>query len=77
MEGAIVGATDQGKAEAKKELLCEHVHLENEAWVQVAKLAPMHMVDGEKPRRWTLCWLPAENGCKLTKIPCLREEMHF
>ena len=45
MEGAIVGAMDQGEAEANEELLCEHVHLKNEAWVQVAKLAPMHMVD--------------------------------
>ena len=25
--------------------MCEHVHLENEAWVQVAKLAHMHLVD--------------------------------
>ena len=30
LEGAIVGATDRGEAEASKELLCEHVHLENE-----------------------------------------------
>ena len=35
----------QIKAEANEELLCEHVHVENEAWVQAAKLAPMHMVD--------------------------------
>ena len=45
MEGAIVGATDRGEAEANEELLCKHVHLENEMWIQVAKLAPMHMVD--------------------------------
>ena len=45
LEGAIVGATDQGEAEANEELLCEHVHLENKMWVQAAKLAPMHMVD--------------------------------
>ena len=45
MEGAIVEAADQGKAEANEELLCEHVHLENEAWVQAAKLAPMHVLD--------------------------------
>ena len=45
MEGAIVGATDRDKAEANEELLCEHVHLENEGWLQAAKLAPMHMVD--------------------------------
>ena len=45
MEGAILGATDQGKAEANEELLCKHVHLKNEAQIQAAKLAPMHMVD--------------------------------
>ena len=33
LEGAIVGATDRGEAEASKELLCEHVHLKNEAHV--------------------------------------------
>ena len=31
--------------EANEELLCKHVHLENEAAIQVAKLAPMYMVD--------------------------------
>ena len=36
---------DRGEAEASKELLCEHVCLENEVHVQVAKLAPMHIVD--------------------------------
>ena len=45
MEGAMVGATDRSEAEANEELLCEHVHLENEVWVPAAKLAPMHMVD--------------------------------
>ena len=45
LEGAIIGATDRGEAEASEELLCEPVHLENEAHVQAAKLAPMHIVD--------------------------------
>ena len=45
LEGTIVGGVDQGKAEANEELLCKHVHLQNEAHVQVAKLAPMHMMD--------------------------------
>ena len=40
-----MGATDRGEAEASKELLCEHVHLENEAHVLAAKLAPMYVVD--------------------------------
>ena len=35
LEGAIVGATDRGEAEASKELLCEHVHLGNEAWGKI------------------------------------------
>ena len=38
-------AIDRGEAEAGKELLCEHVHLENEARIQAAKLAPMQKVD--------------------------------
>ena len=45
MEGAVVGTVDQSEVETNKELLCEHVHLENEVWVQAAKLAPMHIVD--------------------------------
>ena len=45
LEGAIVGAADRGEAEASKELLCEHVCLENEAHGPAAKLAPMHIVD--------------------------------
>ena len=40
-----MGATDRGEAEASKELLCEHVCLENEACVQAAKLASIHIVD--------------------------------
>ena len=43
LEGTIVGAADRG--EASKELLCEHVCLENEACVLAATLAPMHVVD--------------------------------
>ena len=45
LEGAIMGAADRSKAEASEELLCEHVHLENEVCVQAEKLAPMHIVD--------------------------------
>ena len=37
LEGAIMGATDREEAEVSEELLCEHVHLENEAHVQAAK----------------------------------------
>ena len=45
MEGAITGAADRGEAEASKEHLFEHMHLNNEVHVQAAKLAPMHVVD--------------------------------
>ena len=45
LEGAIIGAVDWSEVEANKELLCEHMHLEDEVRVQAAKLAPMHMVD--------------------------------
>ena len=45
IEGAIVGTVDQSEVEANEELLCEHVCLENEEWVQAAKLEPMHVVD--------------------------------
>ena len=48
MEGAAVGTVDQGEAEANEELLCEHRHLEDEVWVQAAKLAPMHVIDWGK-----------------------------
>ena len=39
-----MGAVDRGEVEASKELLCEHVHLENEVHVQAVKLASMHIV---------------------------------
>ena len=45
LKGALTGALDRGDAEAGKELLCEHVCLENEAHIKVAKLVPMHVVD--------------------------------
>ena len=75
MEGAIVGAVDQGEAEANEELLCEHVHFENEAQVQVAKLAPMHMVDWGEAQEVDAVLAAVENGCKLAMIPHLRKEM--
>ena len=48
LEGAIIGAVDRSEVEANEELLCEHVHLEDEARVHAVKLAPMHMVDWGK-----------------------------
>ena len=44
-EGALIGATGRGEAEAGEELLCEHVRLENEVHIKAAKLVPMHVVD--------------------------------
>ena len=40
-----MGALDRGEAEVRKELLGEHEHLGNEAWVQAARMVPMHIVD--------------------------------
>ena len=48
LEGAIVGTANQGEVRASEELLEEHEHLSQEARVQVAKLAPMHIVDWEE-----------------------------
>ena len=45
LEGAIVGAAIQGEVRASEELLEEHEHLSQEVRVQVAKLAPMYIVD--------------------------------
>ena len=45
LEGAIVGVADWGKIRVSEELLEEHEHLSQEARVQVAKLAPMHIID--------------------------------
>ena len=45
LEGALIRAPDRGEADTHRELLCEHVHLENEAHIKAAKLAPMHIVD--------------------------------
>ena len=47
LEGTIIGAADQSEAEANEALLCEHVCLVDEARVQAAKLAPMHVVNWE------------------------------
>ena len=47
LEGGVIGAADQSEAEANEALLCEHVCLEDEARVQAANLAPMHVVNWE------------------------------
>ena len=45
LEGVIVGVANRGEVRASEKLLEEHEHLSQEARVQVAKLAPMHIVD--------------------------------
>ena len=62
LEGALIGAPGRGEAEAGEELLCEHVHLENEVCIKVAKLAPMHVVDWGEAKEQMLCWQPAASG---------------
>ena len=48
LEGAIVGAPDWSEVRVSEELLEEHEHLSQEVGLQVAKLAPMHIVDWEE-----------------------------
>ena len=48
LEGAIVWVADRGEAKASEEFLEEDEHLSQEVRVQVAKLAPMHIVDWEE-----------------------------
>ena len=48
LEGAIVGVANRGEAKASEELLEDHEHLSQEARVQAAKLAPVHIVDLEE-----------------------------
>ena len=48
LEGEIVGMANQGEVRVSEELLEEHECLSQEVRVQVAKLAPMHIVDWEE-----------------------------
>ena len=48
LEGVIVGVADWGEVRVSKELLEEHEHLCQEARVQAAKLAPMHIVEAQE-----------------------------
>ena len=47
LEGTIIGAADCSETKANEALLHEHVCLVDEVRVQVAKLAPMHVVNWE------------------------------
>ena len=48
LEGVIVGAANWSEVRVSKELLEEHERLSQEVRIQVAKLAPMHIVDWEE-----------------------------
>ena len=69
LEGAIVGASDRGEAEANEGLLEEHERLSREAQVQAAKLELMHVVDWEQAQEADV----ALAGCR--KWLCLRKGM--
>ena len=45
LEGTIMGAIDRGEAEVSEELLGEHEHLGNKAWVQVKRMVPIHTIN--------------------------------
>ena len=45
LEGVIMGAVDRGETEVSKKLLGEHECLGIAAWVQAARMAPMHIVE--------------------------------
>ena len=48
LEGVIVRAADWGEVRAHEELLEEHERLSQEARVEAAKLAPMHIINWEE-----------------------------
>ena len=48
LEGAIIGAANQSEVGVSEKLLEEHECLSQEARVQAAKLALMHIVDWEE-----------------------------
>ena len=80
LEGAIVGAADQGEVRAREELLEEHEHLSQEVRVQVVKLAPMHIVDWaeaqEADTALAACrkWLHLRRNTPLPKWDALLKE---
>ena len=80
LEGAIVGAANQGEVRTSEELLEEHEHLSQEVRVQVAKLAPMHFVDWEEAQKadaaLAACckWLHLRRDTPLSKWDALLKE---
>ena len=75
LEGVIVGAYDQGKVRASEELLEEHEHLSQEVRVQVAKLAPMHIVDWEEAQEADAALATCHKWLRLSKdTPLLKQD---
>ena len=80
LEGVIVGAANWGEVRASKELLEEDEHLSQEVRVQVAKLAPMHIVDWEEAQEadaaLAACckWLHLRRDTPLPKRDALLKE---
>ena len=77
MEGAVVGTVDRSEVDANEELLCEHVHLENEAQVQAAKLAPMHVVEWGEAQEAESVLAACQKWLRAGEIPHLRREMPY
>ena len=80
LEGAIVGASDRGEAEANEGLLEEHEHLSREARVQAAKLELMHVVDWEQAQEADVAlaacckWLRLRKGMPPSRRDTLLKE---
>ena len=80
LEGAIVGASDRGEAEANEGLLEEHECLSREARVQVVKLELMHVVDWEQAQEADITlaacrkWLHLRKGMPPSRWDTLLKE---
>ena len=76
----IVGAANWGEVRVSEELLEEHEHLNQEAMVQAAKFAPMHIVDWEEAQEadaaLAMChkWLHLRKDTPLPKRDALLKE---
>ena len=67
LEGAVIGAADWSEAKVNEALLCEHVRLGDEARVQAAKLAPMHVVNWEDAQEEDAVLAACRKGLKACK----------
>ena len=79
LEGAMVGVADQGEVRVSEELLEEHENLCQEVRVQVAKLAPMHIIDLEEAQEadtalsHMLQVASCQEGHTSSKVGCLSQ----